>query len=297
MSFLKRSASADFALIAIAVVLIAAVVGWRSLKSDTTKVAGMVHGFSEPSVPPIASNGSTRGLSERGQIRSDSFQRKAFEGMDTALKMERVRGSGDGQSLYISSGLNSICAGNSRVSARVELEKFCSGYRSSNETLETQLDKLPPGDGFAKVHGAASDLYEALNKEGNAEVVGDLATELSESMLSASSGLEAVSAADALLQSGIVSQAVAQYAVDESIRMSRDDLIKAQTLAAKINACSSFGGCAAGEGLGAIFCASETPCTGGSSIADIWKRNYSPSVFEAAQRIEKGVFKSRPRSG
>lgn len=297
MSTIDARSSAKFASIAIAVIAIGAVVGGRFITSDSATVANMVQRSSEPPVESSLRGGSDRGLVERSQKGSDSVQAKAFDGMDTALKMERVRGSGDGQSLYISSGLNLICAADLRARGPGEFQKFCAGYRDSDATLETQLNNLPPSDGFSKVLGAASDLYDALNREGNAKVVESLATELSESMLSASSGLEAVSAAESLQQTGIVSKSVAQFAVDEAIRMSRDDLIKAQTLAAKLNACSSFGGCAAGEGLGAIFCASESACSGGSSITDVWKRNYSPSVFEAAERIEKGVFKLPRRNG
>lgn len=214
-----------------------------------------------------------------------------YDGVTSANQMSFIQGKSYGHALYINSQLNSICDTRGSGKKSPPPAQFCDQYHMSKSTLENEAQSLPATDPYAKVYFLASELYSSVSSVESSEKLRPLVDDMTKLMLSENREFESIAAAEAFQQTGIVSLPVAQYAASNSIKMSRSELLAAQTLASKMDACSRLGGCGPNEALSIIFCASESNCSPSEPAHNTWVNNYSPLVYNAAEKIKYNVFR------
>jgi hypothetical protein len=203
--------------------------------------------------------------------------------------------SSPGEEAFIRIQIAQVCAQPLKISAdnsesgRAQAlfrKSFCSNYIGSISSEQKKLLTLPENDPHQLTYGIAAELFDAMNHAPlNSEEIAFLTKQLNDVIASKESGMEILTAAEALYQTGSISSRTLDYAKLNQWQLSPYELAQTQLLSIQMSACKKFGGCGANKLLTIKICGEQSACATGATADSIWRRSNSPAVYEAARQL------------
>lgn len=164
---------------------------------------------------------------------------------------------------------------------------FCSGFDGNLSSEQSNLASLPSDDAFRSVYSTSASLFSSIGEDGLPHEKSKSAIfDLSASMLKKNGGLEALVAAEAFMNAGVVSDQFTKLIPEASAGLTHNELVEAQLAFVQLRMCDSYGGCGPNQLLTMHYCSRTSSCEPGASADKNLQQHLPTKVLLTATRLK-----------